>query len=576
MGLTSSLVIGRSALAASQVALQVTGNNIANAATPGYHRQRVELAPRLSQRHSANAFLGRGVRVSDVRRVLDPAVQARLRSSISKEHGAQVDLSVLSQIEQLTNELTGTDISSQLSNLFNAFSELANNPASTVTRASVIEQGASIAAGMRDLRSDLLNERERIESQLDFNVGRADELLTDIGRLNAAIINSEVGSGEDGNLRDQRDVLLNELSELMDITVIEQANGSTDVLVDSTPVVFGSSARGLELELRSVDGKVEARVLVKERGEALREIGGRIGGLLAQRESGVQGTIDDLDELASALIFEVNKLHTSGRPAGRLTDVTGTQVIAAADVALAFNDPTNETLAGLPFAPTNGSFNVTMYDGRGDASAVSIAVDLDGVDATGAAGFADDMSLTDLAAALDAIPNLNAQVTPAGELRVFTDDGYDVAFSEDSSGILAVLGINTYFRGTKADDIAVNQILRDDPAMLTVGLRDGTNETALAIAGLRESAITSLGGQTLAERWLNTVETNAVKTASASARFEALTSVRQSLEAQDRAVSGVSMDEESINLITYQQQYSGAARFIALIDELTQTLLGLV
>lgn len=575
MGLTSSLLIGQTALAASQLALQVTGNNLANATTPGYHRQRVEMLPISGQRYG-NAFIGRGVQIDDVRRMLDPALQARLRNAISQEEAAGVERDILDQIESLTNELTGSDLSSQLGQFFNAFSELANNPASGVTRSTVIEQGASLASFVRSLRTDFASARDQIDRQLGTNVIQADGVVDQIAALNTAIVNSEVGSAENGSLRDQRDVLIDQLSSLFDVTTIEQSNGSVDVLIGSAPVVLGGVSRGLELRVREINGERTPEVVISSSQEALSIDGGRVGALLSQRGGVLQDAIDDLDTLSSQLIFEVNKAHTSGRPSGRLTSWTGELIVPTADRTLSLNDPTNATFSELPFNAKNGSFQVTVYDANGNKNTTTIQIDLDGITNSGAAGFGDDTSLDDIRAALDAIPNLNAEITPAGQLRVTTDQGFDVAFGDDTSGALAVLGINTFFSGTDATNIAVREEIRADPTKLVVGMQDGTNETALAIANLRTSAIAGLGGQTFAQKWSSTVERTAVQAATASTRGEALKGVRESLEAQAIAISGVSVDEESLNLIAFQQQYQGAARFIGVINELTQVLLNLV
>lgn len=576
MGLTSSLLIGRSALTASQVALQLTGNNIANAATPGYHRQRIGLTPLPGQQLGTNIFAGRGVGVTEIRRLVDPALQARVRSSSSDEQAAQVELSILNTLESLTNELTGIDLSSELSKFFNSFSELANNPTGTATRTTVIEQGVGLATYMRALRSDMIEARQQLERELGFTVQRADELVNDIASLNDAIVNSELGQGQEGNLRDQRDVLIGELSELMDITVIEQGNGSVDILVDSSPVVQGAVSRGLELSITSGPDDLIVRVLTKNKPESMTISSGRIGGLLEQRKEAMVKTIDDLDTVASQLIYQVNRLHTSGRPDGRLTNATGWLTLQPAEQTLALNDPTNATLADLPYGVKNGSFRVTVTDANGDSNTTSVFVDLDGIDNLGAVGFGDDTSLASLVSDLDGIANLNAEITPGGQLRVFTDQGFDVSFGEDTSGALAVLGIGTFFEGTDAADIGVKQLIQDDPRMLVVGAGPGTNETALAIAALRDAPNEALSGATITEKWLSTIERNAVKTNAAATRAQALGNVRASLEAQEAAMSGVSLDEESVNLITYQQQYQSAARFIAVTNELTDVLLSLV
>jgi flagellar hook-associated protein 1 FlgK len=159
---------------------------------------------------------------------------------------------------------------------------------------------------------------------------------------------------------------------------------------------------------------------------------------------------------------------------------------------------------------------------------------------------------------------------------VYSDAGYDVSFGDDSSGALAVLGINTFFQGTTGLDIALRDEVAANTELVSVGYGPGENTTALAIAQLREAKLTSLSGRTLMEQWGAAVESTSVRASAATTRHEALSTVRASLEAQQAAISGVSLDEESINLITFQQQYAGAARFISVVDELTQLLINLV
>lgn len=593
MSLTSSLLIGRTALNASQAAIQVTGNNMANAATPGYHRQRVELGPVRGQRDGLG-FIGRGVEISRITRAIDPALTARFRGALAQENAAVVERQVLSSLEAMMNELTDGDLSSQMGRFFNAWSELANNPGSSVTRAAVVEEGANLAGYVNGLRSDFLQQRRQIESQIANTVERANTLLTEIAGLNQAIVNAEQGNAQEGNLRDQRGVLLSELAGLLDVTVIERESGAVDVLVDSFPIVLGSTARGMELDVRSVGpnpqinepGGIEYRIMSTLDQEEIRLTSGTLGGLLNQRDGTIQRTIDELDAVAATLAFEVNRLHTSGRPANGITDITANENLDPSEWNLALNDPDNSTLALLPFAPRNGSFQVRVTDENGNSFDQTIFVDLDGVDNAGATGFGDDTSLDDLRAAIDAVPNLNAEISPTGALRIFTDAGYDVSFKDDTSGVLAVLGINTFFTGSDAGSLAVAQGLRNNPERLSVGTGPGENDTALAIASLRDTPVSAMprfvsggassGGVTLLDMWGSTVERNAVQTRSANTRYESLSAVRQSLEAQERAIGGVSMDEESINLIQYQQQYQGAARFISVVDELTQLLLSLV
>ncbi|MEM8834734.1 MAG: flagellar hook-associated protein FlgK [Planctomycetota bacterium] len=579
MGLTSSLYVGRSALSASQIALQVTGNNIANLATPGYSRQRVGLTALGDTQIQNGVFVGRGVQTDQVQRVLDPAVQQRLRAAISDSGFASVAQGTLSQVESLLGELSGNDLSSQLGALFDAFSTLADTPTSVELRGAAVEQGAAVSSFMQRMRSDLVNLRRQTDQQLADQVEAADGLIQEIADLNLAIINAEGGQGSANGLRDARDQLISELSVLMDVTVVPSPgnSGSVDVIVGSTPLVRGSTAESIEVRRREING--ELRVDVVTTGttpEVIDADGGTIGGLLAQREGTVQRVLDELDELSARLIHEVNVLHSQGRAASGLTDTTGWLAVNPADQTLALNDPTNATFSGLPINARNGTFTVVITDQTGNQTESVIEVDLDGIDNTGAAGFGDDTTMADIVAALDGVANLNAEITADGRLRVFTDAGFDVSFKDDSSEALAVFGINTFFQGTSAGDIAVREELEADPSLLVTGSGEGRNDTVLALAQLRDAPIGSIGGRTQLEQWGETTGRIGVETSAAITNFEALDTVRLNLEAQRAAVSGVSLDEESINLITFQQQYQGAARFISVVDELTQTLISIV
>jgi flagellar hook-associated protein 1 FlgK len=366
----------------------------------------------------------------------------------------------------------------------------------------------------------------------------------------------------------------------MDVTPVEQANGSLDILVGSTPVVLGARSRGIELQRRTENGQLAVSVNVREDGQALSIDGGQIGASLANRDGAIARTIDKLDTLTSQLIFEVNKLHSTGSNASGFTTTRGSLSIPTADRALALNDPTNQTFAGLPFRAVSGGFTIQVKAPGGATQSVRVNVDLDGRDASGAIGFGGDTTPEDIRAALDAVPGITAQFGADGKLKLDADPGFSFSFSDDSSGALAVLGVNSYFTGTSASDIDIRQELKDSPSLLATGrLDNGTfveNGAALAIAGLQDRSLSALGGQSINAWWIDSAQQLGVEADAAKNHAEATTIVRESLDAQRNAVSGVSIDEESVNLLTFQRQYQGAARFISIVDEMTQTLIALV
>ncbi|MGE3109426.1 MAG: flagellar hook-associated protein FlgK [Phycisphaerales bacterium] len=580
MPLAASLQIGRSALTASQVAIQVTGNNFANAATPGYSRQVVGLAPTRETRLGA-ALLGRGVEVQGIRRQVDSALLSRLHNGLSNEAAAATDRELLSQVESTLNELSENDLSSELSRFFNSWSELANSPGSTGARSLVVQQGSTLAGFVRNLRQDLGNIRTQIDQQLDASVTQANHLLSEIATINTNIVQAEAGSSVANGLRDQRDSLIAELSQYLDVTAVEQPSGVVDVLVGSLPVVLAGDSRGIELVRESTSSGLNAYVQIQNPRQRLNVSSGRVGALLSQRGTLVDDTIARLDQISSQIIFQVNRAHSGGYSAAPLTSTRGTTAIDIADATRAFNDPANVSFRDLPFHPTTGGFLVTVKNtASGSTETVRIDVDLDGINAAGQPGYGDDTSVTDIRDALNTVANLTATVNSDGTLSINAAPGFEFSFAQDTSGVLATLGVNTYFTGTDATNIAVRPELLAQPGLLNAGRVEGgtpnDNGVAGAIAVLQDEPNAALGGSTIRGSWQESAQSIGLRTSAAASRAQSTQLVRESLEAQRAAISGVSVDEESINLLTYQRQYQGAARFISVVDELTQTLINLV
>lgn len=575
MSLTAALNIGRSALATSSLGIQVAGNNMANAATPGYTRQVARLTPLRGDAASWN--IGSGVGVSAVQRQIDDGLEARLRLGTADAASANVTSQLYSQIEDALGELGDHDLSSELSAFFTSWSERANQSPSG---AAVIQQGQKLAQFMRRLRSDLVDQRTQADAQLGSAVTRANQLLTTIADLNRQVSEGEAGGPPANALRDQRDQAVSELAQFMNISVIDRGQQGYDILAGSTPVVLGAQSRGLALTRTTVNGELHVAVTTTADNAELQIESGRLGGLLSGRGEAVNRTIEKLDTMSSRLIFEVNKLHSTGASARGLSGATGTLVMPLADRTRALNDPANQTMAALPFQPANGSFLVRVKNtASGAEQEIRINVDLDGITSAGTPGTTDDTSLDSLRASLAGVPGLSASVTADGKLDVRAADGYSFTFGEDTSGVLAVLGVNSFFQGSDASDVSVRSDLLSDSTLLTAGrIVNGAlveNGTALRIAGLSTAALDSLGGATLQETWRDAVQQVGADSAAASSKAQAASVVQESLQNQRAALSGVSIDEESVSLLDFQRQYQAAARLISVVQELTDTLIQL-
>ncbi len=572
--------IGGSALSASQLALQVTGNNLANAATPGYTRQSVDLSPARPQ--SAGRYqVGTGVRVKDIRRMVDEQMLARLRDAVSNEALAQDLAAGLSGVESMLNELTGSDLSSELSKFFSAWSERANL---TQTSAVVVQQGERLAGFMTRLREDLVSLQQQGDSQMGALVGRVNTVLSQLERVNLAVAESEASGGTASGLRDQRDTLLRELAEYMDISTVEQPNGSVDVLVGSYPILLNGEPKPLMLVKESAPTGSRVAIMAGD-GETCEQkltiTGGRLGAALQGRDSSLGETIGQLDQIASELIFQMNKLHGTGANLKNLATTIGTLPVAASDVTKALNDPTNLSFAGLAHKIRNGGFDLRVTNPlTGETKVTRIDLDLDGLRTDGTPGTEDDTTLQELAAAIDGVEGIKASLTADGRLKIDAESGFEFSFADDTSDAIAVLGLNAFFKGQNASDIDVNAPLKTNPSQLMTGrIVGGTlveNATALAAAQLQDLDIESLGGRSIRETWIDTVQNMGGQADAANARAESASLVRENLESQVAAISGVSVDEEAINMIGYQRLYQAAARYIQTMDEVTQTLISIV
>jgi flagellar hook-associated protein 1 FlgK len=564
MSLNGALQIGRSALTASQAAIQVAGNNMANAATPGYHRQTVHLSPTHGEVLGRGSQVGTGVQLLAIRREIDSALQARFRNATSQENRDLIDQRFLTTIETLQNELSDNDLSSLLSTFFNSFSELANNPDDNAVRSVVIEQGRNLASRVASLRGDYSTVLDEVDRSLHGATTQVNDILHRIALVNGQIAQAEGVGGQANSLRDQRDILIDDLSQYIDVTAIEQSNGSVDLLVGSIPILLGGQSRGIELRTEPTANGTDISVRVATDGSTLTVTGGQIGGLLNQRDGTVRPVIDDLDNFAGQLIFQVNRIHSQGQARTGFSSVAGTYAVDDTTTNL------NASATGLPFPINNGSFFIHVTHG-GTGLRTTHQINVNG----------NAMSLDDFVNQINnvvGVPNVTASVNADREFQLDASAGFEISFSDDSSGALAALGINTFFTGTRASDIDVNQLLIDDPNRLAAasGHIDGSNDTALAIAELQNLRLGDLGGRSLREYWQHSVNGLAVKAAGANAASESSRLVRESIGAQVQAVSGVSLDEESINLLTFQRQFQAAARFINVIDEALRTLLSIV
>jgi flagellar hook-associated protein 1 FlgK len=188
------------------------------------------------------------------------------------------------------------------------------------------------------------------------------------------------------------------------------------------------------------------------------------------------------------------------------------------------------------------------------------------------------MSLDDLAAELNAIDGISATVTPGRKLEIKGDTSLlTFGFANDTSGVLASLGVNTFFTGTGASNIGINSIVQTDPAKFAASSGGIAEDTGIAVqlANLLNAPLTSLGGSNLAVRYDRVIGEVTQGSAVTKSVADGFRSFHGTLEGQLLAIQGVNIDEEAIRMITYQRAFQASARVVSTINELLETLVNL-
>lgn len=563
MSLFGTIQLSGNALNAASLGLQVTGNNIANANSPDYIRQRLVQSPQPGYRQG-DVILGLGVRIDGVQQVIDQFLGERMRSATSDVASSDAQADAYAKLESVINELGDRDLSTSLTDFFGSLQDVLNQPESLSVRNVAIQKGQTLSDAIRRLDGQVRSLHQNVNDQIKGVAGEINTLLVEVAKLNVQITTLEGGgvSRSDAvGLRDRRGAALSRLAELTDIKAVEQPTGDVTVYSGGDFLVSLGIYRQVQTVTEVVDNLQVTRIEVAEINSPIRTSGGKLGGLVAARDNVLGGFLAGLNDVSRTLIHEFNKVHTSGQGLTGFQQLTSERRVANSESAL--------DAAGLSFTPTTGLLQVQIYHQQtGRQSTTDIHIDLNGLDA--------DTSLQTLAAQLDAIDGLGATITTDGRLSLTADSAQtSFAFANDSSGVLSALGINTFFSGEGAQDIGVNAVLKGDASKLAVS-QGGVGEDADNAERLASFLTTPLAGQgnlSLAVLYDRLTSSVAIGSQSTSAAADGFRSFQQTLEAQHLSISGVNIDEEAVRMIQYQRAFQASAKVISTVNELLETLL---
>ena len=558
--LFGTLGVAKSALFASQLALQTTSNNVANAGRRGYSRQRVDLRENLPENLPVGQ-LGTGVRVDGIRRLRDQFADTQFRQASQTLGQGGAELSALRQIQGTLGEPSDNGLQASLAEFFAAMQELANSPADATARTGVKERGMILAGDFNRIQSDLTLTKRNVESEIVARVGEVNTILQQIATLNGQIQPIVVAGGSPNALLDQRDELADDLSGLLAVTTRQRSDGTLSIglLGGGGNLVEATTASQLSAQLSATSDDYQLLI-----GGTVTSIsGGELQGLLNVRNnptSYLKYAQNQMDTLARGVILEFNRLQASGIGLQGLTSLTSENAVSDPAAAL--------TAAGLSFTPQTGSFKVFVYDGTGAVTASGTVTITAGT-----------TSLDNMAAALNGVAGLTASVS-GGRLTLVSAAGSTFAFAADTSDSLAALGLHSFFSGTNAQSMAVSAAIQTDvrtistatPNASTGAFSPGDNSTALAMAQLREGLLMQGGTATFDGFLASTIGVIGSRTQAATRLNESQQLVTTTVDNRRQEVSGVSLDEEMADLIQLQHMFEASARVIRVVDELLDTV----
>lgn len=549
------LGIGISGLNAAMAALRTTQHNIANANTPGYHRQAVQLAANPPSYTSAG-FFGNGVAITTVARLYSQFLDNELMRAQGQLARHEVYAAYASQIDRLLGD-EHSGLNTALSAFFAAVQEVANDPTSMAAREAMLAAGRNLAGRMNTLGRSLEDMQASINGEMEAIASQANVYLRRIAELNDRIARWQAPGGDLPNdLLDQREQLTAELNKLMDVSVIRGGDGAYNLyLGGGQPLLVGNRPNLLGVTTNPHDnGLKELTLSVGGASMALDDTliaGGRLGGLLALREDLLLPARQDLGRLAIGLAQAFNDLHSAGYALDGST--TGLDFF---------------TLPGLraPVAAVGNTgtaqYTLTLANAQ-NLRADDYSLSFDGTNYQ-LTRFSDGTTYT--AANLTA---LNSLIGPAEGFTLNL-----VAGSINPGDRYVLRNHMADGAGSFALAAAVNgQPERIAAASVAGAPGDGSN--ALALAALQTLKTMTHGTATFTGHYAQLVARTASDAAEADiARkaFESLAS--QAFEAQ-QSVSGVNLDEEAANLIRYQQAYQAAARAMQVASSLLDELLAI-
>lgn len=363
------LNIGGRALAAQQLALEVTGNNMANATTPGYRREEAVLteAPPSSTNLLPGSSLGNGVLVTTISRAQNAFLSRSIRTQLSQTSYWNSIQQALSTVQNVFQEPSPSGLQETLGQFFASWQTLSGKPSSIAARQAVIDQGKTLASTFKQLTGQIQNEIGSLDQSVAAQISKINTLSQQVATLNSEIIRATGSGGTANELLDQRGALLDQLSQLTGTSYAVSNTGALDIYVGSHPLVIGGTSYQMNPGQSTSPSSIASPVWQDTNQPVDLKSGGLLGTITAANTY-LQSYLQQLDNLAQYIAYTVNNQYQAGYGLNSSTHPTtgffntvspGTPVNATDPLTVVVQNPQDVAAALNPNSPGDGS-NATV------------------------------------------------------------------------------------------------------------------------------------------------------------------------------------------------------------------------
>jgi flagellar hook-associated protein 1 FlgK len=615
--------IGKRGVQAHQQALNTTGHNLSNASTPGYSRQRVEMSafepiymPGLNREETAGQ-IGQGTIINAIERMRDGLLDRRIIAQAGGEGYWSARDPYVRLMEQAYLEVGGTSIRGKMDAFWDAWQELSLYPADTAPRTSVIERGRTLIDGIHERFKALRGLQDMVEGDIQVSVTRVNEFSREIARLNRDIQRIRAQGDNPNDVLDRRDLLVDQLSQIIDVTV--DSRDPDEFMVHTAGFVLVQGQVGRQFDLQSgTENSGFSRIVWHDTGDEAQFRDGSLTALLYLRDHTLQDEIQSLDDMTMNFADLVNEVH---REAYGINGATGLDFFT--------EQPFVTNVNGNYDRDGDGEFDssyIFRVNGTNSLAANAQAglegiITLSGADGNIEVPYYPTDTVSDIIARInnsgaEVVARLNRdgqlqfkgtttetsnqpEGNPDFVIRHIEDSG---RFLAGYAGLLNAPGpegaydwavpnaVASFEGGAQNWAVAptahpsgwieVNPALRRDPTAVAAGFGEngraanpGNGEAALAIASIRNTQVMVGRLGSFNDYFADAVSRVGMLGEQSRENLSTQNLIMKQLKDMRESISGVNVDEELANMIKYQHGYNAAARFITTVNSMLDTLI---